>query len=104
MDQVYLTDNIYDFWFGPNANTYSENYKFNTKLWFHANIRTDAEIKFKFGDLVDSIAKNPILDNAKNALCSLIVLDQFPRHIHRVRRELLNMIKWPCLLSKNFVE
>ena len=76
-------DQVYNFWFGENANTYSENYKFNTKLWFRANAETDAKISVLFKDLLEETAQDPEVSNAKNSLCTLIILDQFPRHIYR---------------------
>lgn len=74
---------VYDFWFGSNANTYSENYKMNTKLWFRASSETDAEIKTKFQDLLESTARQPQIDTPFTALCSIILLDQFTRHVYR---------------------
>lgn len=76
-------DSVYNFWFGENANTYSENYKLNTKLWFRASAAIDADISSKFRELMEAVAQNPIWDNARNSLCTLILLDQFSRHIHR---------------------
>lgn len=76
-------DKVYQFWFGENANTYSESYKINSKLWFSASREIDANITTTFKDLMESTARNPLDNNLKNALCTIILLDQFPRHIHR---------------------
>lgn len=76
-------DKIYEFWFGPNVNTYSETYKINSKLWFRATNEDDKTISLMFKDIVEELAQNPIMTNAKSALCTLIALDQFTRHIYR---------------------
>lgn len=75
-------DKVYEFWFGAK-NTLHKDLKMNTKLWFHATPFVDQQISSMFKELVESIAENPIVDNPINSLCSIIVLDQFPRHIYR---------------------
>ena len=76
-------DQVYNFWFGENANTYSENYKMNTKLWFSGTTEIDSKIILMFKDLMENTAQNPTPNNAKEALCMIILLDQFPRHVYR---------------------
>lgn len=76
------TEQIYQFWFGDKS-TYDEHYKMNTKLWFGSNPQTDSKIKNMFTDIVESIATNPPINTEKDALCSIIALDQFTRHIYR---------------------
>ena len=76
-------DQVYTFWFGVNANTYSESYKMNTKLWFRATGDVDTIITTRFKELVETTAQNPVPSNARDALCMIILLDQFPRHIYR---------------------
>ena len=76
-------DLVYNFWFGEHANTYAENYKMNTKLWFRGNAEIDSKISLLFKELMENTAKNPVTDNALDSLCSIILLDQFPRHIYR---------------------
>ncbi|HJZ23688.1 MAG TPA: DUF924 family protein, partial [Candidatus Babeliales bacterium] len=55
----------------------------NTKLWFGAAATIDSKITSMFKDLVESTAQNPVPTDAKSALCMIILLDQFPRHIYR---------------------
>lgn len=76
-------DQVYNFWFGEKTNTYSETYRMNTKLWFSGTTEIDSKITSMFKDLMESTVQSPVADNAKDALCTIILLDQFPRHIYR---------------------
>jgi uncharacterized protein (DUF924 family)/Ran GTPase-activating protein (RanGAP) involved in mRNA processing and transport len=78
------TEQIHKFWFGDKS-TYDEYYRMNTKLWFGSNPMTDNTITIMFKNIVEEIASN-ISESTltpKDALCSIIALDQFTRHIYR---------------------
>lgn len=78
------TEQIYNFWFGEKS-TYDEYYRLNSKLWFGSDQATDEKIITNFKDIVEEIAKDPLAltSTPKEALCSIIALDQFTRHIYR---------------------
>jgi uncharacterized protein (DUF924 family) len=67
---------VIDFWFDPRAE----------KLWFERNDAFDGEIRARFADLIGQAAAGR-LDSWEGrpaeALALIIVLDQFPRNIHR---------------------
>lgn len=56
------------------------------QLWYRSNPNTDAEITEQFGSLLKQAALGKFdswADKPRSALALVIVLDQFPRHIHR---------------------
>lgn len=77
-----IIEEILAFWF-PN-DTYN-------KFWFDQELNFDISIKFKYNDLLNYIYKN-IVNNSdiilfmdsNEAVASILVLDQFSRHIERV--------------------
>ena len=67
------------FWFGEGAD-----YGKPQKRWFDKDPAFDAQVKKRFARLHDELARNRAwLDGARDCLARIIVLDQFPRHIHR---------------------
>jgi len=67
------------FWFGEGAE-----YGKAHKRWFDKDPAFDAEVKKRFARLHDELGRNRAwLDSARDCLARILVLDQFPRHIHR---------------------
>jgi uncharacterized protein (DUF924 family) len=72
---------VLHFWFGEG-----DEYGKRHKRWFEKNPAFDAEITERFGPLHAEIlaGKHPDwLEEPRPCLARVIVLDQFPRHIHR---------------------
>jgi len=72
---------VLDFWFG----------ELQPGQWFIKDEALDATIRGRFGSLLDAFSSDGVpsswLDTARNRLAAVIVLDQFPRNIHRDRPE-----------------
>lgn len=67
------------FWFGEGAE-----YGKAHKRWFVKDTAFDAEVRKRFADLHEQLARNhEWLDEPRNCLARIIVLDQFPRNMHR---------------------
>lgn len=74
---------VLDHWFGaPSAPSFGE----EKKLWFARNEAFDAQLRERFGNLIES-ARQGTLDSwtktPLGALALIIVLDQFSRNCHR---------------------
>jgi len=69
------------FWFGEGAD-----YGKAHKRWFEKDRAFDAEVSERFGSLHEEMLageRRDWLDEPRSCLARIIVLDQFPRHIHR---------------------
>ncbi|MGH8724405.1 MAG: DUF924 family protein, partial [Burkholderiales bacterium] len=74
-----LAPEVLHFWFGEGAK-----YGKAHKRWFEKNPAFDAEVRRRFLKLHERLARNrEWLDAPRDCLARIIVLDQFPRHIHR---------------------
>lgn len=76
-----LSPEILQFWFGEGAD-----YGKAHKRWFEKDRTFDAEVKRRFGALHEEMRGGQHRDwlhEPRSALARIIVLDQFPRHIHR---------------------
>ena len=72
-------DEVLAFWFGEGAD-----YGKRHQRWFEKSAALDAEVTQRYRDLCDKLARAPEwLDTPRERLARIIVLDQFPRHIHR---------------------
>lgn len=76
-------DDALAFWFSEGPDTFR-------KAWFEKNDAFDADIRSRFGDLLRP-ARQGALDSwgasPEGALALLLVLDQFPRNLHRGQAE-----------------
>lgn len=78
-------EKILEYWFGPSADA-GEISKEKRRLWWDADPAIDAQIRTRFGDLVEAAGRGDLADWAETprGLLALILLtDQFPRNIHR---------------------
>ena len=67
------------FWFGEGAE-----YGVEHKRWFQKDAAFDAEVRRRFVDLHQALARSSAwLDAAPDCLARIIVLDQFPRNMFR---------------------
>jgi uncharacterized protein (DUF924 family) len=74
-----LAPEVLRFWFGEAAD-----YGKAHKRWFDKDSAFDAEVRKRFARLHDELARNRAwLDSPRDCLARTLVLDQFPRHIHR---------------------
>jgi uncharacterized protein (DUF924 family) len=72
---------VLQFWFGEGAD-----YGKAHKRWFEKNAAFDAEVARRYGALHQEMREGrhrDWLNDARSCLARIIVLDQFPRHIHR---------------------
>ncbi|MGE0546786.1 MAG: DUF924 family protein [Kofleriaceae bacterium] len=73
---------VLEFWFGKEPIVSPE----LAKRWFVKDPAFDAEIKSRFGDLIDAAARGDLDDwstEPTSALARIVVLDQFPRNVFR---------------------
>lgn len=77
-------DEILGFWF--DASDEDEEFPSGTELWFEKSAKVDRTIEKRFGPLVEK-AQAGELDGwgstGKGRLALILLLDQFPRNIHR---------------------
>jgi len=76
-----LAPQVLQFWFGEGAD-----YGRPHKRWFEKDKAFDAEVTRGFGRLHEEMRQGKHrdwLNDARTCLARIIVLDQFPRHIHR---------------------
>ena len=74
-----LAPQVLQFWFGAGAG-----YGKNHKRWFEKDAAFDAEIRARFAMLHDKLSSNrDWLDDARECLARILVLDQFPRNMFR---------------------
>jgi uncharacterized protein (DUF924 family) len=78
-----LTRTILDFWFGAPG---TESYDTDRKIWFEADAGFDADVRRRFAADLDRAAAgahDAMAGTPEGALALTILLDQFPRNIHR---------------------
>jgi len=78
-------DEVLEFWFADAA-TAPELSAERDAFWFQADPRVDDEVRTRFGTTVAAAAGGECADwavSARGHLALVIVLDQFPRNIHR---------------------
>jgi uncharacterized protein (DUF924 family) len=76
---------IIEFWFA-DALTSPQRVDARVKLWFSHNEEFDREIQRRFGSLPELAARGGLdawRGEASSALALVLVLDQFPRNLHR---------------------
>jgi uncharacterized protein (DUF924 family) len=90
---------VIDFWFG-DKDRYDPVYEHNPRLWWGASVEVDEEIASRFGELTEQVyqvvtANNNIVpstgaepfsswrNSASGCVALILLLDQFPRNIHR---------------------
>jgi uncharacterized protein (DUF924 family) len=79
MDTSITPDGVLDFWFGPPPRASRE-------AWFRKDPVFDAEIRERFGEAVTAALAGDFSDwsaTPAGALACVILLDQFPRNVHR---------------------
>jgi uncharacterized protein (DUF924 family) len=74
-----LASGVLHFWFGEGAD-----YGLAHKRWFEKNPAFDAEVRGRFLELHEELARSGAwLDTPHECLARIIVLDQFPRNMFR---------------------
>ncbi|MFK7991477.1 MAG: DUF924 family protein [Sandaracinaceae bacterium] len=77
-------DEILGFWFGASED--DEEFPTERELWFQKSAKVDRVIEKRFGKLVESACAGDLDDWAttgRGRLALILLLDQFPRNIHR---------------------
>jgi uncharacterized protein (DUF924 family) len=80
-----LVETILDFWFGSDSMTPADEERV-ARRWFVRDDAFDAEIRRRFGALVDPAVAGELDTwsvNPRGRLALLLVLDQFPRNLYR---------------------
>ncbi|MCG8379574.1 MAG: DUF924 domain-containing protein [Proteobacteria bacterium] len=75
---------VLDYWFGQG--TQKEIINSKTRLWWHKDETTDADIRQRFGSLLQDLAGGTCsawLDEPETRLAWIVTADQFSRNIHR---------------------
>ncbi|KAL9642952.1 hypothetical protein ABK040_010645 [Willaertia magna] len=123
MEEINL---VYNFWFGKEQTT-------NNKLWFGVGLTSeekkllDQEIKQKFEkftltrrdelnklwnntqnnkeeeEMNEMIKQSPWYNTLRGLLCSIIVLDQFPRNMYRGTKESFDFDSYSLRLTKQIL-
>ncbi|HEX3632385.1 MAG TPA: DUF924 family protein [Casimicrobiaceae bacterium] len=77
-----MQDQILDFWFGPPD---SEDYGTTRDMWFRKSAAIDAEIRGRFGAVIETALGGALADwtAPRAALARVLVLDQFTRNCYR---------------------
>lgn len=85
------------FWFG----------ELGREQWFSGDEKVDATIRARFGELYRRLNENvpaAAWTEPDAALAAILVLDQFPRNIHRGKAEAFASDTSACALARNAVE
>ncbi|TDR38861.1 uncharacterized protein (DUF924 family) [Tahibacter aquaticus] len=80
-----MTETILEFWFGAD-NLESEEQARLAQRWFSGDAQFDAEIRRRFGSLVDAALAGELSAwsaQPRSWLALLLLLDQFPRNLYR---------------------
>ena len=78
-----LTGRVLDFWFGPPG---SAGYGKPREVWFKSDPAFDADVRRRFGGDLEQAATGSLdglVGSPEGTLALVILLDQFPRNIHR---------------------
>lgn len=76
---------VLDFWFG-NAGGDTATAQAKQKLWWSKNAAVDADIRDRFGNLVETAAAGKFdhwAQDARGQLALILLFDQFPRNMYR---------------------
>lgn len=76
---------VLDFWFGPAASD-TATAQAQQKLWWSKNVEVDADVRNRFGVLVETAATGKLDDWVRDAhgrLALILLFDQFPRNMYR---------------------
>ncbi len=85
MTDTITADIVLDFWFGPAAGD-TATAQAQQKLWWSKNETIDADIRTRFGGLVEAAASGRHDDWAlkpRGRLALILLFDQFPRNMYR---------------------
>lgn len=79
----HVTHAVLAFWFGGLDDSAADTQQ---PFWFKSTPETDGEIRTRFAAILEQVKSGDFDDDVKTAddyLATIIVLDQFPRNIHR---------------------
>jgi len=85
MPNTITPDTVLDFWFG-SAGGDTAIAQAQQKLWWSKNENVDADIRGRFGDLVETAASGKLdrwAQDAHGRLALILLFDQFPRNMYR---------------------
>lgn len=81
-----IAKNVLDYWFGKARPISADESKLRMKTWFSSDADIDYDIERRFGKLVSTARKgafNSWENNPEECLALILLLDQFPRNLHR---------------------
>lgn len=81
-----IAKNVLDYWFGKTRPISADESALKMKTWFSSNADADYDIERRFGKLVSTARKgafNSWENNHEDCLALILLLDQFPRNLHR---------------------
>lgn len=76
---------VLEFWFGKSGDD-SATAQSQQKLWWSKTAEVDADIRRRFGDLVETASKGALdhwAQDARGRLALILLFDQFPRNMYR---------------------
>jgi len=82
---VVQPESVLDFWFGPPGSA-AEIAGRQTRLWFGKSPENDQRVIEQFSDTLEAAVQGLLdhwTDTTRGRLALVIVLDQFPHHVHR---------------------
>jgi uncharacterized protein (DUF924 family) len=77
-------DTIIDYWFGATTGGFSD--EAHRQRWFAPDAAADAEIRARFGHLIDAAAGGELDDwlaSPRGTVAFVLLCDQFPRQVYR---------------------
>jgi uncharacterized protein (DUF924 family) len=85
-----LAADVLSYWFGDAPDGSLDELRARTRFWFARNGAVDAEVTKRFASLVERAQRGELDEWAKTPkgrLALIILLDQFPRNLHRDSKE-----------------
>jgi uncharacterized protein (DUF924 family) len=76
---------VHRFWFGA-ADDWAACVSQNSERWFVNGQQLDTPVREQFGPLIEIAERGELdhwMDSPRSAMSLILVLDQFPRHVHR---------------------
>lgn len=101
MPDTILPATVLEFWFG-NAGDDAAIAQAQQKLWWSKNETVDADIRKRFGDLVESAATGRFdhwVQDARGRLALILLFDQFPRNMYRDTPRAFSYDPFACKLA-----
>lgn len=105
MSELPTPQDVINYWIGE-ASASPDVAEEKHKLWFGKSEETDAEIRERFGDLLETLSDLPSAEDwasrgPRERLAAIIVLDQFSRNLYRDDAQAFEQDELALLLCKD---